>query len=293
MGGDERRLTVALSVLLAFLVAEVTAGYVAGSLALLGDAVHLLIDVLAMGAAVAAARLARRPAEGKWTFGLARAEILSAAASGAMLAVLGVVVLVEAIRRIVHPPPVSGLTVVVVAAAGLVVNALAATVLHGADRHSLNVRGAIAHVATDAFGFAATLIAGVVVLTTGWRRADPAASIVIVALLLRSASRLLRDSGRVLLEAAPRDVDLIEVRTHLLERPHVLDVHDLHVWTPTSRLPALSVHIVVDDVCFDSQRAPQLLDELQQCLVGHFDVEHSTFQLEAAGHLDHEAGAHR
>lgn len=292
VGGDERWLSAALVLLLCFIVGEVAAGYAAGSLALLGDAVHLMVDAVTLAAAVGAARLARRPAGGSWTYGLARAEILSAAGSGATLLALAVVVAIEAVRRLIDPPPVGGWTVIVVAAAGLIVNALAVVLLHRADRQSLNVRGAVAHVMTDAYGFAATLVAGVVVVLWGWRRADAVASLLICVLLVRSGVALVRDSGRILLEAAPPGVDLGEVRAHLLERRHVLDVHDLHVWTPTSRLPALSVHVVVDDECFVSGRAPVLLDELQNCLVGHFDVEHSTFQLEALGHVDHEVGAH-
>jgi cobalt-zinc-cadmium efflux system protein len=206
--------------------------------------------------------------------------------------VLAVLIAVEAVRRLVHPPAVAGPTMIVVAAAGLVVNAAAALVLSRADRGSLNVRGALAHVLTDAYGFGFTLLAGIVITVTGWDRADPVASLVLVVVLVHTSVRLLGESGRILLEAAPAQVDLDELRTHLMDRDHVLDVHDLHVWTPTSRLPALSAHVVVTEECFDSGRAPRLLDELQQCLIGHFDVEHSTFQLEAAGHLDHEVGAH-
>jgi cobalt-zinc-cadmium efflux system protein len=180
----------------------------------------------------------------------------------------------------------------VVAAIGLTVNVAATVVLSRADRRSLNVAGAFAHVATDAVAFGATLVAGVVVLTTGWRRADPAASLVVVVLMLIAAWRLLRDSGRVLLEAVPDHVDVDDLRTHLLQTTHVIDVHDLHVWTAGSRLPSVSAHVVVADGCFSDGAAPQLLDQLQACLVGHFDVEHSTFQLEPAGHTQHEAGAH-
>ena len=137
-----------------------------------------------------------------------------------------------------------------------------------------------------------TLVAGVVLLTTGFRRADPLASLVVVALMLQSAWGLLRESGRVLLEAAPAGTDLDRIRAHLLTHPHVHDVHDLHVWTLTSDLPTLSAHVIIDDSCFADGHAPQLLDELQSCLTGHFDVEHSTFQLEPAGHAAHAPGTH-
>lgn len=283
---------VGLSLLSAFLVGELIAAVIAHSLALLADAGHMATDVLALAAAVLAARLARRPAVGHWTFGLARAEVLSALFNGATLLVVAAIVTVEAIRRLIHPVDVTGATLVVVAAVGLVVNVVVHAVLHRADRHSINIKGVVAHVLTDAYAFAATIIAGVVVMATGWRRADPIASLFVVLLLLRAARSLLQESGRVLLEAAPSEVDLALVRRHLLDSTHVVDVHDLHVWTVTSGLPALSVHVVITDDCFITGHAPQLLDELQACLAGHFDVEHSTFQLEPAGHAAHEASTH-
>jgi cobalt-zinc-cadmium efflux system protein len=165
-------------------------------------------------------------------------------------------------------------------------------VLAKAGRSSLNVEGAFKHIVTDLYAFIATAIAGIVILATGFRRADAIASLIVVALMLRAAWGLLRDSGRILLEAAPERVDLADLRGHLLETPHVTDVHDLHAWTVTSDLPALSAHIVVTDDCFTSGHCPQILDQIQTCLAGHFDVEHSTFQLEPAGHAAHETGAH-
>jgi cobalt-zinc-cadmium efflux system protein len=288
----ERPLLISLGLLAGFVVGEVIAAFAAHSLALIADAGHMVTDVLALAAAVLAARLAKRPAVGHWTFGLARAEVLSAAGNGITLLVVAGVVTFEAIHRLVHPADVGGVTVIVVATVGLGVNLVVTAVLHGADQASMNVRGAIAHVLTDAYAFAATIIAGIVVVTTGWQRADPVASLVVVLLLLRAAYRLLRESGRVLLEAAPSDVDLALVRRHLLESSYVVDCHDLHVWTVTSGLPALSVHVVVADECFAQGRAGTVLDDLQNCLAGHFDVEHSTFQLEPAGHREHEDATH-
>ena len=180
----------------------------------------------------------------------------------------------------------------VVALVGVVVNLVAAWVLAKANRSSLNVQGAYQHILTDLYGFIGTAIAGVVIIITGYDRVDAVASLVVVVLMLRAAHGLLRDSGRVLLEAAPEGVDLDEIRWHLLENEHVHDVHDLHVWTVTSGLPTLSAHVVIDDSCFGDDHAPRLLDELQACLVGHFDVEHSTFQFEPAGHAQHEPGTH-
>jgi len=304
MKTDERRLLVGLVLLAAFFLAEVVAAAVAHSLALLADVGHMATDVLALAAAVAAARLARRPATGHWTFGLARAEILSAAINGIILLVVATIVTVEAIRRLVSPAPVKGGALVVVASVGLVVNVVVAAIIgghaaHGADadghghrRRSLNVEGALAHVVTDAYAFAATIVAGILVLTTGWERADPVASLFVVVLLVLAARMLLRESGRVLLEAAPSELDLAVVRRHLLDAPHVVGIHDLHVWTVTSGLPALSVHVVIDEDCFSNGRAPALLDELQACLAGHFDVAHSTFQLEPSGHVEHESATH-
>jgi cobalt-zinc-cadmium efflux system protein len=292
MKRDERLLLVGLVLLSAFLVGEIVAAVFAHSLALLADAGHMATDVLALGAAVLAARLARRPAEGHWTFGLARAEVLSALFNGTTLIVVAAIVTVEAIRRLIHPADVDGATMVAVASAGLAVNIVVSAVLMRADRHSINVKGVVAHVLTDAFAFAATIVAGVVIIATGWRRADPVASLVVVVLLLRAARGLLLESGRVLLEAAPSEVDLELVRHHLMEASYVVGLHDLHVWTVTSGLPALSVHVVISDDCFTTGRAPALLDELQACLAGHFDVEHSTFQLEPAGHSEHEVATH-
>jgi cobalt-zinc-cadmium efflux system protein len=290
--GDRRLLSGALALIVAFMAVEVVAAVFASSLALLADAGHLLVDALALVMALTAGALALRPADERWTFGLGRAEVLSAAINGITLLVVSAVILVEAVQRLVHPRDVKGLTLVVVASVGLVVNVIAATLLARADRSSLNIAGAFAHVLTDAYAFAATIVAGIIVLATGFRRADPIASLVVVALMLRAAWQLLRDSGHVLLEAAPEQVDLAALRAHLLETPNVLDVHDLHVWTSGSRLPSVSAHVVVEEDCFSRGLAPQLLDELQGCLAGHFDVEHSTFQFEPAGHTEHEAGAH-
>ncbi|HEX5301409.1 MAG TPA: cation diffusion facilitator family transporter [Streptosporangiaceae bacterium] len=290
--GDRRYLLVALVLLAAFMLAEVVVALVSGSLALLSDAGHMLSDVGAIGAALWAIRLAARPAAGAWTFGWKRAEILSAAGNGITLLVVSGIVGVEAITRLIHPPRVDGGPVVVVAAVGIAVNIAAAWVLARANRSSLNVQGAFRHVLTDLYGFIGTVIAGIVILVTGWTQADAIASLVVVALMLKTAWELLAASGRILLEAAPKTMDLDDVRAHLLATEHVRDLHDLHAWTVTSSLPALSAHIVIDDACFTEGCVPRLLDQLQSCLAGHFDVEHSTFQLEAAAHASHEPGTH-
>jgi cobalt-zinc-cadmium efflux system protein len=292
VASDRRQLWVALLLLLAFMVAEVVAALASGSLALLSDAGHMLSDVGAIAAALWAMQLAARPARGKWTFGWKRAEIVSAAGNGITLLVVAGILGVEAVRRLAEPPEVEGGVVLVVALVGVVVNIVVAWLLARANRSSLNIEGAYQHILTDLYGFIGTVVAGVVILLTGWTRADSVASLVVVALMLRAAHGLLRDSGRVLLEAAPEGMDLVEVRRHLLEPEHVLDVHDLHVWTVTNGLPTLSCHVVIDDSCFRDGHAPALLDELQECLHGHFDVEHSTFQLEPVSHGAHETGTH-
>lgn len=289
---DRRYLTIALGLLVAFMLTEVIVAIASGSLALLSDAGHMLSDVGAIAGSLWAIRLAARPATGAWTFGWKRAEILSAAGNGITLLVVSGIVAFEAIRRLIHPPGVHGGPVLVVALIGVAVNIAAAWILAKANRSSLNVEGAYQHILTDLYGFIGTAIAGIIILTTGYTRADSIASLLVVALMLHAAWGLLRDSGRILLEAAPEDVDLDDIRAHLLAVQHVQDVHDLHVWTVTSNLPALSAHVVLDDECFHDGHAPQLLDELQHCLGDHFDVEHSTFQFEQTAHADHEHDAH-
>ncbi len=289
---DARFLDIALALILGFMVVEVTAAAFSGSLALLADAGHMLIDAGALGASLWAARLAARPAHGAWTYGYKRAEILSAAINGITLLVVSALITVEAINRLSHPASVEGRVVVAVALLGVVVNVVAAWVLAKANRTSLNVEGSFQHILTDLYAFIATLIAGVIIILTGFGRADALASLVVVALMLKAAWTLLKASGRILLEVAPDNVNLDDVRAHLLGIHHVCDVHDLHAWTVTSSLPALSAHVVVDDACFSEGKCPHILDELQDCLVGHFDVEHSTFQMEPSSHLDHESGMH-
>jgi cobalt-zinc-cadmium efflux system protein len=274
------------------MLAEVAVAALSGSLALLADAGHMLVDAGAIGASVWATHLAERPASHRWTYGLKRAEIIAAAVNGVTLLVAAALILVEGVRRLVRPSAVDGAALVVVATVGIAVNLAATLVLGHADRDSLNIEGAFQHMVTDLFAFVGTAVAGIVILATGYDRADAIASIVIVALMLRAAWRLLGASGHVLLEGTPHAVDLDEVRRHLLELPEVLSVHDLHAWTVTSSLPILSAHVVIDDRCIAEGAAAQVLDHLQECLAGHFDVEHSTLQLEPSTHADHERAMH-
>jgi cobalt-zinc-cadmium efflux system protein len=291
-GRDARYLAAALVLILLFMAGEVVAAVLSGSLALLADAGHMLTDVAALGASIWAARLAARPPGGRWTYGLKRAEILSAAGNGIALVAMAAAIGVEAVGRLVAPSAVTGSVVLGVALGGAVVNLAATWILARADRSSLNVRGAFAHILTDLYAFAGTAAAGLVIILTGWSRADAVASLLVAALMLRAAWGLLGEAGLILLQAAPSTVSLETVRAHIAEVDHVLDVHDLHAWTLTSNLPTLSAHVVVEDHCFASGHAPQILDTLQACLGDHFDVEHSTFQLEPASHADHEHGRH-
>jgi cobalt-zinc-cadmium efflux system protein len=289
---DRRYLWAALGLLVGFLVLEVVVAVLSSSVALLADAGHMLTDAGALAGALWAGSLAMRPARGSWTFGYMRAEVLSATANGLTLLLVAVLVGIQSVQRLISPTEVEGGALVVVAGIGGVVNVAATWILAKADRSSINIEGAFQHLLTDAYAFAATFIAGLIILFTGFRRADPIASLIVVVLLLRAAWGLLRAGIRVLLEAAPEDVDLEVVRAHLLEAPHVRHVHDLHAWVVTSDLPALSAHVVIEEDCFSNGHAPQILDHLQACIRGHFDVEHSTFQLEPAGHAAHEHGAH-
>ena len=287
---DTRYLAVALALIVGFMVVEVVVAIVSGSLALLSDAGHMLTDAAAIAGSLVAIRLAGRPSSIRWTFGFKRAEILSAAVNGVTLLVISAIVAVEAIRRLITPPQVQGGPVLAVALLGIAVNLVAVWVLAKANRTSLNVEGSFQHILTDLYGFIATVIAGIVILLTGFTRADAIASLIVVVLMLHAAWGLLKDSGRILLEGTPEHIDLAAIRAHLLQAAHVLDVHDLHVWTVTSDLLAISAHVTLSDECFHDGHAPQVLDELQTCLVGHFDVEHSTFQLEPATHASHETG---
>jgi cobalt-zinc-cadmium efflux system protein len=273
---DTRRLTLALVLILGLMVTELVAGALADSLALLSDAAHMLTDAGAIALALFAARLARRPPGGVFTFGFRRAEILSAQVNGATLVGLAVLIVWEGIRRLVDPPEVAGLAVLLVAIAGIAVNLAATRVLAGSDRRSLNVEGAFQHVLTDLFAFVATAIAGAVVLVTGFSRADGIAALVVAALMLRSGYGLLRESGRVLLEAAPRDLDPEEIGKLLAAQSHVVEVHDLHVWEVTSGFPAISAHVTVRAGCDTQAHRRELADLLRE----RFGISHSTLQVE-------------
>jgi len=275
---DRRWLAIALGVIAAFMVVEVVAGVLADSLALLSDAAHMLTDAGAIAVALYAAGLAARPAAGRFTFGLGRAEILSAQGNGATLLVLAGVIAVEAIRRLWSAPDVNGAFVLAVGLLGACANVGAAMALGKAERRSMNVEGARAHVLTDLYASLAAAAAGAVVLATGFDRADAIASLLVAALMLRSGLLLLRNSGRVLLEGAPEGVDPQAVGHALAAHPDVVEVHDLHVWEVTSGFPALAAHVLVapGDDCHGVRRA------LQAMVSERFGIEHVTLQVDHA-----------
>jgi cobalt-zinc-cadmium efflux system protein len=283
LGRDAERgaLKAALTLVVAFMLAEVIVGVLARSLALLSDAAHMLTDAVALAIALIASRLADRPAGGAMTYGLGRAEILSAQANGVTLLVLSVLIVIDAISRLVAPLHVNGGPVLVVALAGVVVNLVAARILargSGAQR-SLNVEGSYRHVLTDLYGFIATAVAAVVILATGFDRADALASLLIAGLLMYAAYGLLVASGRVFMEAAPAGLDPEQIGRTLASQPGVVEVHDLHVWEVTTGFAALSAHVVVraGDDCHELRRI------LQQLVTERYGLRHTTLQ------VDHEA----
>ena len=278
---DRRRLALALGLILGLMAVEVVAGILAGSLALLSDAGHMLTDAGTLALALLALRLARRPPGGQFTFGLRRAEILSAQINGATLVAFAALIVFEGVRRIIDSPDVDGLPVLLVAIVGIVVNLVATRILAGADRSSLNVEGAFQHVLTDLFAFLATAVAGALVLATGFSEADGIAALVVAALMLRAGFGLLRESGRVLLEAAPRGMRTEDVGRALASEPHVVEVHDLHLWEVSSGFPALSAHVLVRPDCDPQAHRRKLAAMLHE----RFEIEHSTLQVE------HSAGA--
>jgi cobalt-zinc-cadmium efflux system protein len=275
-GADERHLGIALALILGLMAVEVVVGIAANSLALLADAAHMLTDAGALVLALVVIRLAARPPSGGLTFGLKRTEILSAQANGLTLLVLAGLIVYEGIRRLIDPPDPAGLAILLVALGGVVVNLVATRELAKANRDSLNVEGAFQHVLTDLVAFAATAAAGAIILVTGWVRADGIAALFVAAIMIRAAVGLLRDSGRILLEAAPEGISVEEVGRAMAEHPKVDSVHDLHVWTITSGFPALSAHVLVppNEDCHGVRR------ELERLLDERFGIDHSTLQVD-------------
>lgn len=284
---DWRWLAAATALIVAFMAGEVAAGLIAHSLALLSDAAHMLTDAAAIGFALVTARVAARPARGTYTYGLRRLEILSAQANGVTLVLLGAWLTYEAVRRLITPRPVAGGVMLGVAVGGVLVNLAASWLLARANRtssrRSLNMEGAAAHILTDLYAFIATVVAAVVVLVSGFARADAIATLVVVALMLRAGAGLIRDSGRIFLEAAPAGLDLAALGSAMADRPHVAEVHDLHIWEITTGMPAASAHVLVEP----REDCHAVRADLEALLSREYGITHLTLQVD---HLSDPVG---
>lgn len=291
---SERALLIAFCISAGILLAEVVGAVVTGSLALLVDAGHMVVDTGGLGIGLVATRLARRSPTAQRTWGFQRAEVLGATAQAAILLAVGVYVIISAVQRLVVPEEIHSGPLLVFGIIGLVGNLVAYAVLLRASGESFTSRAARLEVLNDTLGSVAVIGAAVVLMVTGWQRADSVAAILIGLLILPRAIRLLRETANVLLESTPPGLDLDAVRGHILELDHVIAVHDLHATLVATGVPNLTAHVVVDDHCFSTAHAPRILDALQQCVAEHFDVpvEHSTFQLEPVSHRRHEHEVH-
>ena len=288
-----RLLAISLAITSVVMVVQIVGSALSGSLALLADAGHMFADAAALVIALIASSVAARPADDRRTFGYQRAEVLGALINGVILIVLAVWIAVEAIQRLMAPDQVevAGGLMLLVAVIGLIANACALWLLSAAQRTSINVRGAYLEVMGDLLGSAAVIVAAVLVLTTGWMQADAVASLLIAAMIVPRAMGLLREVISVLSESSPQGVQVQTIREHILSTPGVVDVHDLHVWQLTRGAPVFTAHVVVDADALSEGRSGEILEQLQGCLAHHFDVDHSTFQLEPSGHVEHDAHA--
>ena len=291
-GSYRRALTVVLLISLGIAIAEVIGAILTGALVLFADAAHMAADTAGIGLSLLAAWFASRPATDRRTFGYARAEILAAMANSPLLLGMAGVIFTEAARRLTSPPAVNSGLLIAFGAGALAANACSLLVLRRGQAESLNVRGAFLEVAADTIGAAAVIVTGIIISATGFTLADPIASLAVGALILPRTWRLLREAVDILLEASPEGIRLEDIRRHMAAVPGIREVHELHVWTITSGLPVFSAHVVVDPEIIERGQSAIMLDQLQACLSGHFDVDHSTFQLEPAGHADHERPMH-
>jgi cobalt-zinc-cadmium efflux system protein len=291
-GKHRKRLFAVLSITLAVVLIQVIGAVISGSLALLADAGHMLSDAAGVFIALLAAWIATRPASDQRTYGYQRAEVLAALANALVLIVISVVIFTEAIRRIGSAPDVQTDVMLWAAVLGAVANLVSLLILRGAQKESLNVRGAYLEVLGDLLGSFAVIIAAVVIMVTGFQTADTIASMLIAVMILPRAWHLLRDVVDVLLEATPKGVEVQMIREHILSVEGVVSVHDIHIWTITSGVPVFSAHVVVEDDVLSARGADQVLDKLGTCLGSHFDTEHCTFQLEPASHSEHESRQH-
>lgn len=289
------RLLITIGIVSVVLIVEVIGGILSGSLALFADAGHMLSDLTGLLVALVALTMAARPATDAQTFGHRRAEVFGALANGLILLVVVVVVVVEAVTRLLDPvvAPVQAPLMLLVAALGAIANTAGLLVLRGGAKDSINMRGAYLEVLGDLVGSMAVIVAAIVILLTGFERADAIASLAIAALIVPRAFGLLRDVVRVLSQGTPRGTDVELIREHVLAKPGVVSVHDVHVWSITPGSHVFSAHVVVRGAVFSENRTDELLDALTACLAEHFDVAHSTFQLEPEEHADHEVDQHR
>lgn len=293
-GGNKTRLKIALGVTVSIVIAQAVGAVVTGSLALLVDTFHMLTDASGLAMALFAAHLMERPASNKHTWGLRRAEILSAMAQATLLFGVGMYALVEGVRRLFSPPEIASGSLLFFGILGLVANIIALGVLVSGRDSNLNMKAAFLEVVNDALGSVAVIISAILISTLGWYQADAVAGILISLLIVPRTVIILKASVGVLLEATPRGIDLDEVRRHIIELPHVLDVYDLHVSLISSDLPVLTAHVVVEDSCFSDGHSAEMLVDLQQCVREHFEIsiEHSTFQIEPASHPAREHVEH-
>lgn len=285
-GASSRRLlAISLALTATVMVVQVVGAILTGSLALLADAAHMLTDSAALVIALIASAVAARPADARRTFGYQRAEVLGALVNAILLIVVSVWVAVEGIGRLIDPSGVeiAGVGMLVVAAVGMTANAIALWLLSKAQRHSINVRGAYLEVLGDLIGSALVIAAAIVIVVTGWITADAIASLLVAALIVPRAITLLREVLSVLTESAPAGTEVDEIRAHILDTEGVVDVHDVHVWQLTRGAPVFTAHVVVAPEYYATDRSAHLLAALHGCLADHFDVEHSTIQLELAG----------
>ncbi len=286
--GDRKRLRWVLLVTGTVLVVEVVGAWITGSLALLADAGHMATDAGAVVLALGASYVAARPGGARSTFGYHRVEVVAALVNAVVLLGVCGYLAWTGIGRLSDPPDVDGAGLVGFAVVGLLANAASLSLLRGGDSSSLNLRGAINEVFADMLGSVLAIAAGVAIWVADWQYADPIASLLIAAMILPRAVLLIRDSGRVLLEIAPADLDLDDVVHHLTHAPGVVNVHDLHAWTITSGMISLSAHVTVTDEILDELGVGAVLDVLTDCVATHFDVRHTTFQVEPVSHQEHE-----
>ncbi|CAG7619281.1 cation diffusion facilitator family transporter [Leucobacter soli] len=283
-GRHRRRLLLVLVITLAVVGVQLVGALVSGSLALLADAGHMLTDATGVGIALVASLIAGLPATSRRTYGYLRVEVLAALANGIVLGVIAVVIFVEAVARFGSEVEIQSEVMLIAAVIGAIANLVSLLILQSGQKESLNVRGAYLEVLGDLLGSIAVIVAGVVILLTGWNWVDQIASILIALMIAPRAFSLLREVVDVLLEATPRGFDLDAARRHMLAVPGVTEVHDVHAWVLTSGVPTFSAHVTVADETWNERGYHAILDEMKACLRGHFDVEHTTLQLEPEGH---------